>query len=423
MLQKLAFTVLAVALLSGPVKPCAGLELRQELQEKVTQAHLLEKKRKKYTKNKKRDAAFLKATQEGPQVALGIEVGTGDLAIRVVTNVKLDGASDPLPIFIDTGSSTLALCLEDGNVGDSTPNPGMYACNAYGDGTYGWNGTFRTGNMAFGTENEYEEAGSPVMFADIDWNGVNCPVPGHGIAGVNFYSNEYFQQPIPRPSIETPDCLNAPRTKLDGPAPLSKAAFLQGNDYTLAFIGLNLENEGNSVLAFGQTAQNLLAEYGDKVAEAPLQSNFNLWMALDASFTYEFFGFPACLKNPCKSTYTPTGGEKVIIDSGTPPVEIPPSVVEDLFGEEVVKEIQLQGNFELAPDQRFNVTFGGQGAGQLSFGAEDFVQGTGGLQLGTPSEDAGCFGFASMLKYDMQITGNPETGQGKVGFYSKKAPV
>jgi hypothetical protein len=381
----------------------------------------------------------------------------GKYPVTEVTTVN----GKPQILIVDTGSSEISFCGNPG--GDLTPLK-KYGCGSYGTGFYGWKGKFYEGYLLSGYTGSKVmppvKSAIPLEFAVFD-PGSTCifkPYGANGIAGVN--NGLTLAQTVPyakAPSSSHNGCEKGVDSKaMPVPAQFAKDLGSVGaNQHTFSFINLNLHNNEPAVVAFGDSAASFRQLYAQRAATVPLvsvsqqqemqQKKTSFWLCLNGTFTYEFFNVPGCSEaSPCRAVYNPsslpTSPDKLILDSGTPSVNIPLAVMEEVFGSKAdglsygsnlwpVYECYLgvapcpSAPLGFTEDSYFTITMGTADAqNKLTFTMQDFeiLPGTSFLQVqGSEKygEPYGVLGFPVFLKYDVEINSNPSTGF--ASFYSR----
>ncbi len=233
---------------------------------------------------------------------------------RVYTLVLFEGATNPTPVLVDTGSAELAVCPST-DMGNANAT-GLYGYALYGNGTYGWVGEWYEATAVFGTPEESVTDSKPIYAALISDENANLCNPNlKGILGVNFGGNYLYSTPQ---EIGNPQ--GGEETQRES---FASTMLNEGDDYTMAFIGVTPDNSGSAVIAFGSAADEMLSR-DTLVGSTPIQQNINSWYTLETPMTVSFQNVEGFIEG---ITYEATSIDNYpIIDSGTPRLVLPEEV-------------------------------------------------------------------------------------------------
>ena len=269
-------------------------------------------------------------------------------------HVSLPGGSSDIPMMVDTGSDAIAFCKTVEMSTNAEPT-GFYGCTSYGVSTEeeqeGWAGELYNTPLVFGTGNETFLVSSVKAFKmEVYGNGGTtniCEPPSlNGIMGISPFSRVLYDAPPTNTEISPAQCLftnNSSNTTLV-PQFLSSVV-TEDDQYTFGFLGMapyrnSSTNHGDSVLAFGATAQQRVQDRvrAGSVSFAEHNSINTLTYQFAGPVTYEFVGLKddncedLFLNGDCAYTFVPYTGTNVAdenkygnayIDSGTTALILP----------------------------------------------------------------------------------------------------
>jgi len=215
-----------------------------------------------------------------------------------------------------------------------------YGCNAYGDGSYGWVGSFYNALLSFGDYNE-EVTDPELSFVALmkTQNAGMCTPNIKGIMGTDLsYDLRYVKERV-LPTSGHKDC-SSTETASHYSGQFVKTMLNSADQYTFAFIGLSKERkreyvakdkvEQTSVMAFGERARERVKEQ-TSAGSAAFASDESSWYTFSNNVTFDITGLKKdtdCMLltgGNCKVTIDneKTTGMPVIIDSGTQILVLP----------------------------------------------------------------------------------------------------
>ena len=254
-----------------------------------------------------------------------------------VTYVSISGGTSNVPLLVDTGSSSIAFC-NDIDMGNSAETI-YYGCNAYGDGSYGWVGSFYNALLSFGDYNE-EVTDPELSFVALmkTQNAGMCTPNIKGIMGTDLsYDLRYVKEQV-LPTSGHKDC-SSTETASYYSGQFVKTMLNSADQYTFAFIGLSKERkreyvakdkvEQTSVMAFGERARERVKNH-TCAGSAAFASDENSWYTFSNDVTFDITGLKKdtdCMLltgGDCKVTIdNKKANNPVIIDSGTSQMILP----------------------------------------------------------------------------------------------------
>ncbi|MGC3936382.1 hypothetical protein ACOTTU_01100 [Roseobacter sp. EG26] len=258
----------------------------------------------------------------------------------ITADVLLEGAWDRTPLLVDTGSSEMAIC-PDADLGSAPQKtPVEYGCAAYGDdqNQSGWVGTWFQADMVFGNGSEVTRGDKTIDFAWIahsdDENTAICRTGVQGILGMARDGNEIFNSARQVPKDER-GCGEAHDWNYQT---TFNSVITQGvGASTMAFVGLNRDDDGYPLMAFGTAAQALL-NTKTYVGTAPLIRNVTEWFALQTPIKIYLQNVP---HHTNKVTFDGSDGSHVIVDTGTQQLIVPTAFQDMLTSSDLPHNAEL----------------------------------------------------------------------------------
>jgi hypothetical protein len=262
------------------------------------------------------------------------------------TYMAIDGGAS-VPMLVDTGSSAIAVCAGT-NIGSAAAT-GKYGCGAYGDGTYGWVGSYFKGTATFGKGTEVVKDPTAIQFNLIQKENCEiCTKNLSGIIGLDYGEDDYYNSAQPMPSSSHNGCGSSAGVI---PGQFDKTLVVAGDSYTYAFIGPNRKNTGDPVIAFGNTAKNLLSTETN-AGTALLSKQFTYWYAFSQALTFQFHGYSSstfCATSTCSFTQHGTNADNVAIsDSGTQQLVLPRGLFSKNFTDDDAEILKLPDALSLS---------------------------------------------------------------------------
>ena len=256
---------------------------------------------------------------------------------RPVTYVSISGGTSNVPLLVDTGSSSIAFC-NDIDMGNSAETI-YYGCNAYGDGSYGWVGSFYNALLSFGDYNE-EVTDPELSFVALmkTQNFGACTQNIKGIMGTDLsYDRRYVKEQV-LPTSGHKDC-SSTETASYYSGQFVKTMLNSADQYTFAFIGLSKERkreyvakdkvEQTSVMAFGERARVRVKNH-TSAGSAAFASDESSWYTFSNNVTFDITGLKKdtdCMLltgGDCKVTIdNKKANNPVVIDSETSQMILP----------------------------------------------------------------------------------------------------
>ena len=277
-----------------------------------------------------------------------------DKGLTPMIHVSLPGGSSDIPMMVDTGSDAIAFC-KSVEMSTNAESTGKYSCTSYGESTAteeeGWAGELYDTNLILGSNNETVLVSSVKVFQMEVYGNAGttniCEPPSlNGIMGISPLSQVLYDA-LPTPTEISPaQCVitnNKSNTTLV-PQFLSSVV-TEDDQYTFGFLGMapyrnSSTNHGDSVLAFGATAQQRVQDRvrTGSVSFAEHNTIETLTYQFAGPVTYEFVGLKdddcedLFLNGDCSYTFVPYTGTNVTdenkygnayIDSGTTALILP----------------------------------------------------------------------------------------------------